>query len=364
MLTNAEKNRYDRHIKLSEVGLEGQGKLKSAKVLVVGAGGLGCPILQYLTAAGVGTIGVIDDDVIDESNLQRQILFDDKDIGRHKVTTAIQKLKSQNPFIIFKEYRERLTNKNALDIFKIYDIVVDGTDNFSTRYLINDGCIITNKPLVYGSIYQFEGQVSVFNYNNGPSYRCLFPNPPKESQLPNCSEVGVLGVLPGVIGSFQATEVLKIILNKGVVLSGQLRIMNLLENTNLTLSVKRNQKEISKVLESGLLDNYELFCGLPLKPQENYYSLQNIEELINNSNIVFVDVREEWEQPRVDHLKALEIPLDELEEAVNSIPRNKSVVVFCQTGGRSKQVVSYLETQHSFTNLYSLEGGIMNYIQK
>lgn len=364
MLSKEEFGRYDRHIKLSEVGLEGQGKLKSAKVLVVGAGGLGCPILQYLTAAGVGTIGIVDDDVIDESNLQRQILFDDKDIGRHKVTTAIEKLKLQNPFVTFIEHKDRLTNKNALDILENYDIVVDGTDNFSTRYLINDACIITNKPLVYGSIYQFEGQVSVFNYKNGPSYRCLFSTPPKENQLPNCSEVGVLGVLPGVIGSFQATEVLKIILNKGVVLSGQLRIMNLLENTNLTLSVKRNQKEISKVLESGLLDNYELFCGLSLKPQENYYSLQNIEELINDSNIVFVDVREEWEKPRVDHLKALEISLDELEEAVNSIPKNKSVVVFCQTGGRSKQVVSYLETQHSFTNLYSLEGGIMNYIQK
>ncbi len=363
MLTNSEKNRYDRHIKLPEVGLEGQERLKAAKVLVIGVGGLGCPILQYLTAAGVGIIGVIDDDVIDESNLQRQILFGSEDVGKYKVSTAIQKLKTQNPFVVFTEYKERLTNKNALALFKGYDIVVDGTDNFSTRYLINDACVITNKPLVYGSIYKFEGQISVFNYNNGPSYRCLFPNPPEENQLPNCSEIGVLGVLPGVIGTLQATEVLKIILQKGTVLSGLLRIMNLLENSNLTLTIEKNQKEIDRVLENGLLDNYELFCGVEPNSDQDNYSIEDIEKFKADPTILFIDVREEWEQPRVPELKALEIPLDELEESIESIPKDKKVIFFCQTGGRSQQVISFLESQFGFTNLYSLQGGIMSYNQ-
>lgn len=361
MLTNTEKNRYDRHIKLAEVGLSGQERLKKAKVLVIGAGGLGCPILQYLTAAGVGTIGVVDDDVIDESNLQRQILFGTEDIGKYKVTTAINKLKSQNPFVVFKEYKERLTNKNALEIFQEFDIIVDGTDNFSTRYLVNDACVLTNKPLVYGSIYKFEGQISVFNYNNGPSYRCLFPNPPKENQLPNCSEIGVLGVLPGVIGSLQASEVLKIILQKGIVLSGQLRIMNLLESSNMTLTVERNQIEIDKIIQNGLLANYDLFCGIKHESMETKYTIENIEELVKDDNVVFLDVREEWEQPRVDHLNALEISLDDLTDQIDLIPKDKKVIVFCQSSGRSQQVVLFLKSQYGFTNLYSLEGGIMNY---
>lgn len=364
MLSKEELERYDRHLKLAEVGKDGQERLKASKVLIIGAGGLGCPILQYLTAAGVGCLGVIDDDIIDESNLQRQILFNPEDVGKLKVSIAIQKLKTQNPFIKFKEYKERLTNQNAIKIFKNYDIIVDGTDNFSTRYLINDACVLTNKPLVYGSIHKFEGQISVFNYNNGPSYRCLFPSPPKENQLPNCSEIGVLGVLPGVVGTFQATEVLKIILQKGIVLSGQLRIMNLLDNSSLSLSVERNQVEIDKVLENGLLDNYDVFCGINLKLDREEYTIENIESLILDSTIIFLDVRDEWEQPRVPHLNALEISIDKLEEAEASIPKDKTVIVFCQTGARSEQVISYLKQQFGYTNLYNLGGGIDNYIQK
>ena len=364
MLTQSEKNRYDRHIKLSEVGLSGQERLKLAKVLVVGAGGLGCPLLQYLTAAGVGTIGVIDDDVIDESNLQRQVLFGSQDIGNYKVTTAITKLKQQNPHVVFNAYKERLTNKNALALFQQYDIVVDGTDNFSTRYLISDACVLTAKPLVYGSIFKFEGQISVFNYQNGPSYRCLFPNPQKENQIPNCSEIGVLGILPGVIGTLQAAEVLKLILQKGTVLSGQLRIINILENSNLTVGFERNQFEIDQVLKNGLLSNYELFCGINKEKMETNYTIENIELLLLDENVVFIDVRDEWEQPRVPELNAMEITLDELSEAIDSIPRDKKVIVFCQTSGRSQQVVFYLTNQHGFTNLHSLEGGIMNYIHK
>lgn len=358
MLTNIEKNRYDRHLKLSEVGLEGQERLKAAKVLVIGAGGLGCPILQYLSAAGVGTIGVIDDDVIDESNLQRQVLYATEDIGKHKVTTAIQNLKAQNPFVSFNEYKERLTNQNALEIFKDYDIIVDGTDNFSSRYLINDASIITNKPLVYGSIYKFEGQLSVFNYENGPSYRCLFPNPPKENQLPNCSEIGVLGVLPGVIGTLQATEVLKIILQRGKVLSGELKIMNLLENTSLTLNIDRNQQEIDKVLETGLIENYDLFCGV--KQKTYAYNRGNLESLIKDPDVIFLDVREQWEQPRIDRLKALEFPLNQLEQFVEEIPKDKVVIVFCQMGIRSYNAIQFLNEKYGFTNLYNLEGGIKN----
>lgn len=361
MLTNQEKNRYDRHLKLSEVGLEGQEFLKAAKVLVIGAGGLGCPILQYLTAAGVGTLGIIDDDVIDESNLQRQVLYATEDIGKSKVSIAIQKLKAQNPFVDFKEFKERLTNKNALRIFKEYDIIVDGTDNFSTRYLINDACVITNKPLVYGSIYKFEGQISVFNYVNGPSYRCLFPEPPKENQLANCSEIGVLGVLPGVVGTLQATEVLKIILKKGQVLSGELRIMNLLENSNLTLQIKRNQKEIDKVLEKGLLDNYDLFCGIEQK--DTVYNVDSLESLVKDPGVIFLDVREQWEQPRVEHLKALQFPLSQLEDFVNDIPKDKIVIVFCQMGIRSYSAIQFLKEKFGFSNLYNLEGGVKYYNQ-
>jgi sulfur-carrier protein adenylyltransferase/sulfurtransferase len=364
MLTNTEKNRYDRHIKLSEVGLEGQGRIKASKVLVIGAGGLGCPVLQYLTAAGVGTIGVIDDDVIDESNLQRQVLFGTEDVGQYKVSTAIAKLKTQNPFVLFKEYKERLTTQNALGLFQDYDIIVDGTDNFSTRYLINDACIITNKPLVYGSIYKFEGQISVFNFDNGPSYRCLFPSPPKENLLPNCSEIGVLGVLPGVIGTLQATEVLKIILQRGTVLSGRLKIINILENTNLELAIQKNGSLVKQVKETGLLESYELFCEVNKEKMGANYTIDDIERLLSDENVVFIDVRDEWEQPRVPELNALEIPLEELEEAVNSIPKDKIAVVFCQSGGRSQQVVAYLERQHKFTNLHSLQGGIMNYIHR
>lgn len=203
-------SRYNRHIILSDVGQIGQDKLSKAKVLVVGAGGLGCPVLQYLTAAGIGELGIIDFDVVEESNLQRQILFGTSSLGTNKALAAKNRLEDLNPTIQINAYTEKLTSKNALELFKEYDIIVDGTDNFATRYLVNDAAILTNKPIVYGAIYKFEGQVSVFNYQNGPSYRCLFPNAPKEGSVANCSEVGVLGVLPGIIGTMMANEVLKI----------------------------------------------------------------------------------------------------------------------------------------------------------
>ena len=241
-------NRYNRHIILSEIGQKGQDKLSKAKVLVVGAGGLGCPILQYLAAAGVGTIGIVDFDVVEVSNLQRQILFGSSSLGQNKAAAAKERLSDLNNSITINAYPEKLTFQNAIELFNQYDIIVDGTDNFETRYLINDACILTNKPLVFGAIYKFQGQVSVFNYNNGPTYRCAFPNKPKKDTVPNCSEVGVLGVLPGIIGTMQANEVLKIILGIGNVLSGKLLCYDALSAQSTILTVKRNDLEIQKVL--------------------------------------------------------------------------------------------------------------------
>ena len=264
-LSDIEKNRYSRHILLDKVGLEGQEKLKAAKVMVIGAGGLGCPVLQYLTAAGVGTIGIIDFDVVDETNLQRQILFTVNDIGINKAMAAENRLKQLNPHITFNVYPEKLSTQNALDLFSEYDIIVDGTDNFSTRYLVNDACVITEKPLVYGAIYKFEGQVTVFNYKGGPTYRCLFPEPPKAGSVPNCSEIGVIGVLPGLIGTKQANEVIKLILEIGEPLSGKLVTYDSLNNTTLTLNINRSEEQVQKVLnEKDNFKNidYDLFCGV------------------------------------------------------------------------------------------------------
>src|ERR1035437_2494874 len=227
-MTTEEKRRYARHIILPEIGLEGQQKLKQAKVLVVGAGGLGCPVLQYLTAAGVGTLGIIDFDTVDESNLQRQVLYSTEDIGKHKAAIAKEKLEKQNPDINLVSHVAHLTSANALEIISQYDIVVDGSDNFATRYLVNDACVILNKVLVFGSIFKFEGQVSVFNYKGGPTYRCLYPEAPAEGDVPNCAEIGVLGVLPGIVGTLQANEVIKIITGIGDILSGKLLTLDAL----------------------------------------------------------------------------------------------------------------------------------------
>ncbi len=359
MLSSQEKNRYNRHLKLNEVGLTGQVKLKKAKVLVIGAGGLGCPILQYLTAAGVGFLSVIDDDIIEESNLQRQILFNSEDIGKQKSIVAVEKLAVQNPFITLKYYNERLTTKNALALFENYDIIVDGSDNFSTRYLINDACILANKPLVYGAIHKFEGQISVFNYKNGASYRCLFPSPPKENEVPNCSEIGVLGVLPGAIGVLQANEVLKIILGIGTVLSDELKILNLLENTSTTLKITKNKEQIERIKLKGLEKDYNLFCGITKNKNLKSITILDAKKKLSQSEYIFLDVREEWEQPQIKELNALQIPLEQLDEMFEEIPKDKKVIVFCQTGGRSKQAILFLEQEYNFKNLHNLEDGIL-----
>ncbi len=358
MFSNTEIERYDRHLKLKEVGISGQEKLKKAKVLVVGAGGLGCPVLQYLTAAGVGTIGIIDDDIVSLSNLQRQILFETTDIGQNKAKVAKTKLTQLNPFVEIEALQKRLTTENSLTIFNHFDIIVDATDNFSSRYLINDTCVLLGKPLVYGSISKFEGQVSVFNYQESATYRCLFPEPPKSGSIPNCSEAGVLGVLPGIIGTKQANEVLKIILEIGEVLSNKLLIYNALDESSLTIQIKRNEAEIRKVITNGLNKNYELVCETTLP---NEITTTDAKKLLEDKAVVFLDIRDHWEQPRLTEVTPLEIPLEDLEDEHHQIPKDKKVIVFCQTGGRSQQAIEYLKSNHGYTNLINLKGGILEW---
>jgi len=351
-------NRYNRHIILSEIGQKGQDKLSDAKVLVVGAGGLGCPILQYLTAAGIGTLGIIDFDVVDISNLQRQVLFGKSSLGKNKAIAAKQRLEDLNADIKIIAYPEKLTYQNAIELINQYDIIVDGCDNFETRYLVNDASIITNKPLVFGAIYKFEGQVSVFNYQNGPSYRCLFPNPPKKDNVPNCSEVGVLGVLPGIIGSMQANEVLKIILDIGNILSGKLLCYNALTLQNSTLTVKRSESEINKVMQNK--SNFSErqmcdFCETPIKTI-------SIEEALNKANVQFIDVREIDELPKVDNLEVIHIPLSKLVENLEKINPNKDKILFCQSGIRSQKAVSILQNLN-IENSFSLKEGAIEILQ-
>lgn len=367
MLTNLEKNRYNRHLILDKIGVEGQEKLKASKVLVIGAGGLGCPVLLYLTAAGVGNIGIIDFDMVDETNLQRQVLFTIEDIGINKALAAQKRLKALNNHVNFTIYQEKLTTKNALTIFSAYDIIVDGTDNFSTRYLVNDACVITNKPLVYGAVYKFEGQITVFNYKNGPSYRCLFPKPPKHGDVPNCSEVGVLGVLPGLIGTQQANEVLKIVLEIGEVLSGKMQIYNALEASFYSLHIKRVEQEIEKVLANAPSFekfDYDFFCGIEKQStKQKEITAQELKILLTNENIQIIDVRAPWEQPKIEVLNAINIPLQDIPTQLEKINRSKKTVVFCQHGVRSLNCIAFLETQ-GFENLINLKDGIVTWNNK
>lgn len=362
MLTEKEKYRYSRHLLLDKVGEQGQEKLKTAKVLVIGAGGLGCPILQYLSAAGVGIIGIVDFDTIDETNLQRQVLFTTKDIGKNKAEVAANRLKELNEYVQFNIYNERLTNKNAIELFSQYDIVVDGTDNFSTRYLVNDACIKTNRPLVYGAIYKFEGQVSVFNYKGGPSYRCLFPEPPEFGSVPNCSDVGVIGVLPGLIGTQQANEVIKIILQIGQPLSGKLVMFDALNASQFVVEIKRNEEQIKIAQELDFEKyDYDFFCGIKNNDEVEEINLQDLLKLLEKEEVQIIDVRDEWERPKLKLNNILNAPLDDLEDYIEMIDRNKKVVVVCQSGGRSMQAIKFLQDEYQFSNLINLKEGIKNY---
>ncbi|MBS1596439.1 MAG: molybdopterin-synthase adenylyltransferase MoeB [Bacteroidetes bacterium] len=360
-----ELARYNRHIIIPGFGIEAQQKLKEAKVLVVGSGGLGSPLLLYLAAAGVGTIGIVDFDVVDDSNLQRQVLFGVSEVGKPKVEAAKERLQQLNPHISILTYNTQLTSQNALDIIKDYDVVADGTDNFPTRYLVNDASVILGKPNVYASIFQFEGQVSVFNYtdasgNTGPNYRDLYPTPPPPGLVPNCAEGGVLGVLPGIIGSLQANEVIKVITGVGETLSGRFFVFDALTFESRTLNIKKqaNTPQVTKLMD------YEQFCGV--KAVERKIKEITVEEFeewqTSGADIQVIDVREPVEYAEVN-IGALLIPLGKVSERATEIARDKKVVVHCKMGGRSAKAIGELEEKAGYDNLYNLKGGITAWMQ-
>ena len=353
MLNKEERIQYSRHLLLDEVGAAGQEKRKKAKELVIGAGGLGCPILQYLCAAGVGTIGVIDDDVVDQTNLQRQILYTIDDLDKSKAKTASEKLSRLNPYIFFKVYDEKLDVDNALDLFSEYDIIVDGSDNFPTRYLVNDACVLTDKPLVFGSIFKFQGQVSVLNYQNGPTYRCLFPDPPTENTVPNCSDIGVLGVLPGIIGSLQANEVIKIITGIGTVLRGKLLYFDALTLQQQVLSFQKNNAiEILRLEE-----NYDSFCGIqPINIEE--ISASELKSNLEDYQILDVRTQREYD---CFNIGGQHIVLDTISERVHELSSLLPIVVCCQSGVRSRKAITTILQQRNDLHLINLKGGLSVY---
>ena len=367
-----ELARYDRHIIIPDFGFEGQKKLKAAKVLVIGSGGLGSPVLLYLAAAGVGTIGIVDFDVVDDSNLQRQVLFGVDEIGKPKVEAAKKRLQSLNPHIVINIYNTQLTSKNALDIIGQYDVVADGTDNFPTRYLVNDACVLLDKPNAYASIFQFEGQVSVFNYRNakgelGPNYRDLYPTPPPPGLVPSCAEGGVLGVLPGIIGSLQALEVIKIITGVGETLSGRFFTFDALNFETRTFKFRRNPGNPLNGENPTIkqLIDYEQFCGIKAveKPIKEITAKELYDLQVRGEDIQVIDVREPHEYEIVNISGEL-IPLATVSANAGKIDRAKKVIVHCKMGGRSAKAIRELEEKFGFTNLYNLKGGILGYIDE
>ncbi len=363
-LTPEELRRYSRHLLLPEVGMAGQKRLRNAKVLLVGAGGLGAPTALYLAAAGVGEIGLVDFDTVDASNLQRQVLYSTTDVGRPKLAAARDRLEGLNPGVRVVPYEERLSAANAMEVMRPYDVVVDGTDNFPTRYLVNDACVLLGKPNVYGSIYRFEGQASVFDARRGPCYRCLYPEPPPPDLVPSCAEAGVLGVLPGLIGVLQATETVKLILGVGEPLIGRLLLYDALAMTFRELALKKNPNCVlcsPHATQTGLID-YAAFCGIPgaeaaaagppeISPEELRDALAGPDPPL------VVDVREpeEWE---IGHLAVAHlIPQEELPDRVDELTRAPAVVLYCRSGARSGRATRLL-LDLGFQNVRSLRGGI------
>jgi len=358
-------DRYRRHLSLPEMGLEGQQKLLEAKVLLIGAGGLGSPLALYLAAAGIGRIGLVDDDVVDVSNLQRQVLYQTADVGRAKVEVAAERIRALNPDVEVETYRVRLSSKNALGIFADYDVIVDGTDNFPTRYLSNDACVLLGKPNVYGSIFRFEGQASVFDARSGPCYRCLFPEPPPPGSVPSCAEGGVLGVLPGIIAMIQATETIKILIGKGSGLSGRLLLYDALSMEFNEFQLKKDAKccvcgEAPTITE---LIDYEGFCGMPSfegeVPLATVGAVELADRLRSEREFLLLDVRESDEFERAQIPGATLIPLAELEGRLDEIEvwKNREVVALCHLGGRSAKACRIL-IDHGFGRVKNLDGGI------
>jgi molybdopterin/thiamine biosynthesis adenylyltransferase/rhodanese-related sulfurtransferase len=364
-LSNDEILRYSRHLIMPEVGMEGQQKLKAARVLCIGAGGLGSPLALYLAAAGVGTLGVVDFDVVDYTNLQRQIIHTTADVGRKKLESAGEKLKAINPFLNLRTFETRLSSENALELFRDFDIIADGTDNFPTRYLVNDACVLTRKPNVYGSIFRFEGQASVFATEEGPCYRCLYPEPPPPGLVPSCAEGGVLGILPGLVGVIQATETIKLILGKGDPLIGRLLLVDALGMRFRELKLRKNpdcpacgtHPTVTKLID------YDEFCGIrgEEKPMSAGVAEMQVEELKRRldagENLFVLDVREPHEY-QICNIGGYLIPLGDLPKRVNELDSSREIVAHCRSGVRSAKAVNFLQ-QAGFKKVHNLTGGIL-----
>ena len=383
-LSAAELARYSRHILIPDVGRAGQERLKAGSALLIGAGGLGSPLALYLAAAGVGRIGIVEFDKIDETNLQRQILYGTSQVGQSKLQRAQERLADLNPAITIEPFEEPLTSANALELFERYDVVADGTDNFPTRYLVNDACVLTGKPNVYGSIFRFEGQISVFNYQGGPCYRCLYSEPPPPGLVPSCAEGGVLGVLPGVVGALQANEVIKALLGLGEVAAGRLVIYDALKLSFRQLKLRRNPQCVvcgERPTVTELID-YEQFCGVPALNgssggpsaaapgadgagggirEIDVHELQ--ERLARGAGVRLIDVREPWEA-EINHIEGADlIPLGELPDRLAELDPQASYVVHCKMGGRSANAVAQMQ-QAGFRDVVNLEGGISAWVDE
>ena len=365
-LSKEEIQRYSRHLIMPEVGLEGQLKLKRARVLMIGTGGLGAPLGLYLAAAGVGHLGLVDFDVVDSSNLQRQVTFTTADVGKSKSEAAKARLSALNPMIEIQAYDTRLTSDNALELFRDYDIIVDGTDNFPTRFLVNDACLLLGKPNVYGSIFRFEGQATVFGYPGGPCYRCLYPEPPPPGLVPSCAEGGVLGVLPGIVGSIQAMETIKLILGTGEPLVGRLLLFDALAMRFRELKLRKNpacplcgeHRTITKLID------YEEFCGIrgeeapPMTDGIAEITAKDLKARLDKGDDIFIlDVREPHEF-QICNLKGKLIPLGELPRRVAELDSSREMVVHCRSGKRSADAIQFLQ-KAGFRKLLNLKGGVL-----
>ena len=367
-LTTDDLSRYSRHLILPEVGMEGQQKLKAAQVLCVGTGGLGSPLAFYLAAAGIGTLGLVDFDVVDASNLQRQIIHSTKDIGRKKLDSAEEKLKALNPALNVVKYDTMLTSANALEILKDYDIVADGTDNFPTRYLVNDACVLLGKPNVYGSIFRFEGQASVFATEQGPCYRCLYPEPPPPGLVPSCAEGGVLGILPGLVGVIQATETIKLILGNGEPLIGRLLLVDALNMRFRELKLRKNPDCPvcgTHPTVTQLID-YDQFCGIAhetprqaaMKNGIPQLTVKELKRRLDAGEEVFIlDVREPYEY-QIANIGGKLIPQNDVPQRLAEIDREREIVVQCRSGGRSQKIAEFLK-QAGYPKVINLAGGIL-----
>jgi adenylyltransferase/sulfurtransferase len=371
-LTNDDLARYSRHLILPEVGMEGQQRIKAAKVLCVGTGGLGSPLALYLAAAGIGTLGLVDFDVVDSSNLQRQIIHSTKDVGRKKVDSAQEKLNALNPTLNVVKHDTMLTSANALEIFAQYDIVADGTDNFQTRYLVNDACVLLNKPNAYGSIFRFEGQASVFATEEGPCYRCLYPEPPPPGLVPSCAEGGVLGILPGLVGVIQATEVIKLILHKGEPLIGRLLLVDALTMRFRELKLRKNPDCPvcgTNPTVTQLID-YNQFCGIAPEPAQaapvkNGIPQISVKELksrldskeARNDNFLLLDVREPYEF-QIAQIGGKLIPQNDVQARIGELDPKQEILVHCRSGARSQKIAELLKA-NGFERVSNVAGGIL-----